>query len=798
MIRRLFALLALVLWAGTASAQDGLAVDFDAFDDLSQEIAQALEADTVPVDRLEAYRAEIADWRSRLSGAQDINASEIAALESQLAALGPAPAEGESEPGDVAAERETLEERLSQARAPQIQAEQAFARADVLIGQIDAELRQRQADALLELGPTPLNPALWPTAATDVVTALDGVRQEIGRNLRGAGDLRQLRQRAPLILGAFLIAVLLIVRGPRWIETAEARLATRTGPVAAAAWGFPVSLGEILLPVLGLTFLINAVRLSGLLGETGNSLALALNAMIFVLAVGRWLARRIFPADQSAAAPFALTESQSTEGRFLTRALATLVAWGLLVAALGEIEGVAETTEAVLTFPILVLSAVFLFRLGHLFRKAVKNVDTAEDESVGFMLRLAGYLGGALRLIAVAGVLAAAVGYDTLGSWLIGPTIITLALIGVVIAVHVFVRAAWGLSRGLDREALDEALLPIVVTFALSLASLPILALIWGARATDLGEIWTQFLGGVRIGESRLRPGDFLAFLLVFAIGFAVTRLIQGALRSSVLPRTRLDKGGQSAVVSGLGYIGLTIAALIAITAAGIDLSSLAIVVGALGVGIGFGLQNIVNNFVSGIIMLIERPVSEGDIVDVGGRLGTVKAISVRSTRIETFDRQDVIVPNGDFISGTVTNWTKGNAATRVTVTVGVAYASDSRRVQELLEEICSAHPLVAADPPPKVFFLNFGADALEFTCYCILRDMSFMLQVHSELNHEIHARFREEGIEIPFAQRDLWLRNPESLRSEAARSEAQSDARRTARAERSDPPIAHGGEIDD
>ncbi len=769
---RLFARLAIVLCliAGAAAAQDSTlsaaVPNFDRWEPLARAAENAIEQKRGTDATLEAMRGRIADYRGQFDNARSINAARIKTLREQIAALGPAPDEAtaDAEPPDVAAQRTALNDELSSLLVPVQRAETQYVRANSLVGQLDAILRERQTRQLLTVTPSPLNPAYWRPALVDLTTALEGLRNE-SPEAANARTWSSLRENLPVVVVLTVLGLVLILRGRYWAGMIVRSL-QRYGARGFGIWRFVVSLLRIFLPASGLIALALAIISSDLLGPKGENIVLVISFLGGMMLGVRWVSERAFSRDDDEAL-LLLSQDKRKEARFHVSMITVMIVITELVGQILDNSNSAAVSRSVLVFPWLVVSSLMLYRIGVLLRGYVEPSAATDDalaevriSTFGRVVRGLGT--GAVVIGGLSPILLAA-GYFKAVDALMPPYIMTLVLLGLVMVLQRFLAELYGALTGQGAAARD-ALMPVLFGMILLLLALPVLALVWGARVTELTELWQAFGRGFAVGDTRISPTDFLSFAVIFVIGYAVTRLVQSALRSNVLPKTKIDIGGQNAIVSGLGYFGIFLAALAAITGAGIDLSSLAIVAGALSVGIGFGLQNIVSNFVSGIILLIERPISEGDWIEVGGQMGYVRDISVRSTRIETFDRTDVIVPNADLVSGTVTNFTRGNTVGRLIVPVGVAYGTDTRRVDKLLREIAEAQPMVLGTPPPNVLFLNFGADALEFEIRCFLRDVNWMMAVKSDINHQIAERFAREGIEIPFAQRDLWLRNPEVL----------------------------------
>lgn len=738
--------------------------EWESFAERAQEAVAAGRASNAALSDL---RAELVDWRDTFLSRQSANAGRIATVRAQIAALGAAPEAGEEDPR-VAARRSELQDQLQQLRAPVVLAQEARTLAGGLIGEVDALIRDRQTDEFTERSQSPLNPTGWARAMESVTGAYRSMRAEVARSVSNPSRQAELVDQLLAILGLLAVALVFVARGGVWVERFAARMAA--GSLRGqGVWSFVLSLGQVAVPMIGLICLSSALQMTGMLGRRLGIVVDALPMLGLVPILAHWLAGQLLPKDKTTEDHPLMLEAEvsARANRWFV-----IMGYGIFAFMLANVFAQANTfgddVRAVMVFPLGVVMAWTMYWLGHALRKSAVTPD--EEGPRSFRMALRGIASRGVMIAAAAGVALAALGYANGLELITLPAAMTLFVLGILLLLQRLSVDAYSLLAKGESSAQD-ALMPVLIGFALVVLAVPILAVIWGAQVTDITEVWARFREGFSIGETRISPTSFLLFALVFVAGYTITRLIQGALRSTVLPRTKLDPGGQNAIVSGMGYVGIFLAAVVAITTAGIDLSGLAIVAGALSVGIGFGLQNIVSNFVAGIILLIERPISKGDWIEVGGQMGYVRDISVRSTRIETFDRTDVIVPNADLVSGQVTNWTRGNNVGRVIVPVGVAYGTDTDRVAKILQEIAEAHPMVLLNPGPSVVFQGFGADSLDFEIRAILRDVNYVLSVKSEMNHQIAKRFVEEEIEIPFGQRDIWLRNPETLAKSLAKA---------------------------
>ncbi|NIZ15039.1 DUF3772 domain-containing protein [Phaeobacter sp. HF9A] len=739
---------------------------YDAWQRTADRAERVLDAKRASNGALESLRLELSNYRQQFLEAGSQNSDRIKTLRAQIEALGPAPENADSEPANITNLRKELQRQLAVLTAPQVLADLGYSRAQGLISEIDQLIRDRATRTLLERVSMPVNPENWPAAVSDAIQVLGAFWNESATLLASATTQETIRSRLPLILALSFAAVLLIWRGRHWSHMAGDFL-RELGGSGTGVWRFVVSLLQVLLPYIGTLLLVRAIDISGVLGVRGTLLLSDVPVWSFLLLVAHWLGERLYVYEiTNELIPVA--PGARRQVRVLLDSLAVVLVCQLLLERLDAIENFDDASFGVLSWPLILLASLLLLRLNRIRARQRREdtVDGGEDDEGAIAMganRAMSVLRRFVFVLAVVAPVVGALGYINAAIALIYPMILTLMLVTTLMVLQKFISDVYGwiMRKG---QAAEDSLFAVITGFVLALLSLPVLALIWGARVSDLTELWSRFLEGFSVGDTRISPTIFLTFVVVFAVGYVLTRLVQGSLRSSLLPKTRIDPGGQNAIVSGVGYIGIFLAALIAVSTAGLDLSSLAIVAGALSVGIGFGLQTIVSNFVSGIILLIERPVSKGDWIEVGGLMGYVRDISVRSTRIETFDRTDVIVPNSDLISGTVTNYTRGNTVGRVIVPVGVAYGTDPRRVEAILSEIAKAHPMVLLNPEPYVVFQGFGADSLDFEIRAILRDVNWVLSVKSDMNYEIAKRFEAEGIEIPFAQRDIWIRNAEAL----------------------------------
>jgi potassium efflux system protein len=775
--RVLPALLAALFVATAAAAQTSDdAAAFKRWDDIASAAETAVNDETTPTETLEKLRETLAAQRSAIVAVEQSHQPAVDELKQRLQALGPPPAEGADEAPEIAKLRSELNEQLAEAQAPVLTAQEAYKRTDGLIASVDRIVRQRFSAELRSRAPSPLWPSTWRTAYDDIVSSARRYAATFEKDVQapaeGSIGLRGLLLRLGLVVAGLAVAFVVRRRLILWVE----RHLDATTNRKSIAWLVALrNLARLVVPAVGAGLFFAAFDPTGFLARADAGRLFAIPPFVLVLIGASWLAGSLMSPGHRTLGLLPLDKPAAREGMRLVVWLGIAISLSFYFSGVSLRWNLTTATQGMLQVLPVLLGSFVLWRLARFAEKVRLRAFTGQrreqDDSQLLTLALRFTYGAVrvVRAVAVVGPVLAILGFLPAASFLVIRTGLTIGLFG---AAHVIFdllnKTAQGVLASPTAAPADDdsSLTPIVVGAIVGLAALPVLALTWGARPSEIADFWMAMRDGVTLGGIRLSATAVVTLIVVFAFGFGFTRLLQTILRGTVLPRTRLDAGGKNAVLAGVGYIGFAVAGLAAVSAAGLNLSSLAIVAGALSVGIGFGLQNVVSNFVSGIILLIERPVKEGDWIEVGGFSGYVKGINVRSTEVQTFDRASVILPNSDLIAGTVLNRTHGGMSGRLQVPISATYDADPRKVEAILLELADQHPLILEDPSPRVLFMGLGPDTMDFELRCVLRDVNFSLSVRSDLNFEIMERFRAEGIRTRYYGRET---PPEPLGAEGA-----------------------------
>jgi potassium efflux system protein len=742
-----------------------------AYAQTTTEVAASLEPLKLSLDVIEQSAKDAhgdqayAELSRRLTPLREELRGKIATLEPRLAQvdtrlkqLGDPPA-ANAPPEDpaVAAERTRLVAERSEVDGTLKQAKLLTLRVEQLGDHINELRRTALTDRLLARSAGLFDPAFWRDAASHArsqIAAIDGLLRDwwsFAREHAGFAGLIAVSVGLALLAAA---AVALAAWWRRWIAGLPRQ--TRFGRAAVALISIVShSLAAPAVVVAAVLALEDVGLLSPLMVETSVGFAGA----VAIASFGRAVAVGFFAPGEPDRRLVAFSDEEASALAIHLTSAARLLGLGAALQVFYRSTG-ASASLAIAT------GALFAFATALLAIHLVLRFPAGEAGAEQGRPRLPGLR--ALLWLVVAVVMAALVtGYIGLAAFLASRVLAALGMLCAFAVASAFVDALFAevLTANTDRGRklayvfglsprgfeLIGTLLSAVIRLVLALLAVFLVLGPWGGFAAELLGSAQDFLFGFRIGEVTISITAILTALAFFSVGVLIVRIAQRWLETRLMPRTALDPGLQNSISALLGYTLLIAVIAIALSSIGVDLQKIALVAGALSVGIGFGLQSVVSNFVSGVILLAERPIRVGDWVVVKNEEGIVRRISVRATEIETFDRASVIIPNSDLITGVVKNLTHSNTMGRVTVKVRVAYDGDVDEVRDLLIACACDHPQVLQAPPPRVYLVTFGDIGLEFELRCIVANVEYALTVKSDLQMAILQRFRQAGIKIPF-----------------------------------------------
>ncbi len=738
-------------------------------------------------ERNREYRNRLANIRAEAQAAAEVASAEIVQLQNLLDALGPAPvADGPDEKPEIAKQRNKYGEDIAFYRARVAQAEVAVARAASLSTTLADLSRAELLSGLLQVNPIPLAPKTISRAVPEFfTTAKTLVRIPVTWWSGLAADMRSsmIFLRVPL----FLVLALLVGWAVRFLTVKYlGRDATIEEPTYARrlVGAIAESVSRGIFPALILLVILLRITSDDAVIAGPFAIVLAALCKALILFVLAWaLPRAALAPDLPSWRLTVLTPDGASSLSHRITVLAAIVSIGAFfdgaVEALAPGQQFGQEAEALYRFIFHTIIAAGLLailqpRLWRIDAEAARKRGEEDDISSELPLTRSRFwraVHGLFVLFSVSAFVASAIGYGQLGSYFIKSLIVTGLIGGGLYLVRGLLRETVAvvlrsalisqkLAVQYSTRRLAKFWLRVLLDVLIAISAVFLIAPAWGVPSEDLTLGASELLQGFTIGNVTISLLDFAIAVLIFMLVIVLTRAGQRGLAERILPETQIDVGLQHSLSAGFGYVGVVIAAMLAVSAIGLDLTNIALIAGALSVGIGFGLQNIVNNFVSGLTLLVERPIKVGDWVVVGEQEGIVKRIQVRATEIETFQRTSVIVPNSAFLQEPVINRTHKDSMGRIEVPVGVAYGSDTAKVEQILVDVAKENPKVAAWPEPFVLFMNFGDSSLDFELRCFCPNVFDTFRAGSELRFAIDRAFRRSGIEIPFPQRDVHLKD--------------------------------------
>jgi small-conductance mechanosensitive channel len=728
--------------------------------------ARADQANVQPAE-IDSMREQIEDVRSAASAAAALARGDLADFRKLLAPLETKPGtDAVPETDAVKAERQRLSAQAAESESRLKQCEVVIARADQLMDRMTKLRGEVVLQTLLHRDVSPLSPEVWSKLGPQFTAAMQTLSTATAAWAgEGVGGLRF--SNADLVsLAAWGVATVVLW----WLGHALRRRygrgeATEPGQrdrtIAAAIDG----VGLVLVPMLAV-WLIGKILLATSPPPPLDQLVSEFIASVisFLLVVGL-TATALSPARPSwRVLPFT-DDSALALSHAMRRVMAVGMTANFIYVALTR---GGEPRDALAAVGALVIATI----VGLLSMPVLANRAWHAARADGSELPI--MIGGAwwsitrlvLSAVILSGIVLAMLGYATLAAHLNNAIYVSSLLIALALLLHRFIRdlleaaassdtppGRWVRHRlGMPPDARLRGHQLVILLFDLILVLVLALAIpaVWGADTGGILVAMGQLLRGVKVGGVTISLGNIGTAIIAFGVVLAFFRLLRSVVRNRVLPTVEAPLPLRQSIDAGLNFAGVAVAILIGVAALGIDFTNLAIVLGALSVGIGLGLQNIANNVISGVFLLVERPIKAGDWVDVAGYEGFVRRIDIRATEIETFQRTSVIIPNSVFLQNPVVNRTYADTSSRVDLKFTVPLKTEASAMEAVLREAALGHPRVLRVPAPIVRFLRITTTGLDFDLFVFVSRLEDRLLVINELNRAILAKLIEAGIVDP------------------------------------------------